>query len=81
MFEDPAFYTSSASEEARAQARAEVLAESRAQNILIVFEARGIDVPEAVRERVTSCVDPESLRHWLRRAAVAPSADAIFTDH
>ncbi|WP_199854779.1 hypothetical protein [Streptomyces dioscori] len=66
--------------EARAEVRAEARTESLAEAILDVFEARGIDVPEAVRERVSNCVDPESLRHWLRRAAVAPSADAIFTD-
>ncbi|MGC5564902.1 hypothetical protein ACPYPG_18970 [Streptomyces sp. FR-108] len=67
-------------EEAQTQGRVEGRLEGRAEDILEVFEGRGIDVPEAVRERITSCGDLEILRQWLRRAAVAPSADAIFAD-
>ncbi|MFJ2263043.1 hypothetical protein ACIOKD_32860 [Streptomyces sp. NPDC087844] len=77
---DLSFYKSFIFEEAREEGRAQARAEGRAEAILDVFEARGIDVPEAVRERITSCDDPEILRHWHRRAIAAPSADAIFTD-
>ncbi|MEV7136942.1 hypothetical protein [Streptomyces tauricus] len=89
---DLSFYKSPLFEEVREEARAEARAEGRAEGrtegraegwaeaILDVFAARGIDVPEPVRERIINCVDPESLRHWLRRAAVALSADAIFAD-
>ncbi|MEU1934542.1 hypothetical protein ACH49O_12660 [Streptomyces coeruleorubidus] len=41
---------------------------------------RDIDVPEAVRERIVSCDDPETLRRWHRRAVIAPSAEQIFSD-
>ncbi|MDQ0776039.1 hypothetical protein QF026_004505 [Streptomyces aurantiacus] len=34
----------------------------------------------AVRDRITSCVDLETLRQWLRRAAVASTAEDILTD-
>ncbi|MFJ9589943.1 hypothetical protein [Streptomyces acidicola] len=73
---DLSFYKSPLFEEVRDEARVE----GRVEDILDVFEVRGIDVPEAVRERITSCDDPETLRQWHRRAIIAPSADDIFTD-
>ncbi|WP_436842114.1 hypothetical protein [Streptomyces virginiae] len=48
------------------------------EDVLAVLAERGIDVPEAVRERITGCGDAETLGRWLRRAVTAPSADAIF---
>ncbi|WP_171110781.1 MULTISPECIES: hypothetical protein [unclassified Streptomyces] len=81
---DLSFYKSSLSQELRDEGRAEGRAEGEtrraAEDILDVFDARGIDVPDAVRTRITDCTDPETLRHWLRRAVTAPSADAIFAD-
>ncbi|MBA2808307.1 hypothetical protein E0500_013070 [Streptomyces sp. KM273126] len=77
---DLSFYKSPLSEEIRDEGRAEGETRRAAQDILDVFEVRGIDVPEAVRERITNCDDPETLRHWHRRAIIAPSADEIFTD-
>ncbi|MFG2029623.1 hypothetical protein [Streptomyces sp. NPDC048825] len=85
---DLSFYKSAIFEEARdegraqgrAQGQAQGQAQSRAEDILDVFDVRGLDVPEAVRERITSCDDPETLRHWHRRAVIARSADEIFTD-
>ncbi|WP_263637904.1 MULTISPECIES: hypothetical protein [unclassified Streptomyces] len=41
---------------------------------------RGIDVPEAIRERITGGGDPEILRHWHRRAVTAPAAEEVFKD-
>ncbi|KUL33554.1 hypothetical protein [Streptomyces regalis] len=73
---DLSFYKSYIFEEIRDEARAQRAAE----DILDVLEVRGIDVPEAVRERITSCDDPEILRRWHRRAVIAPSAEQIFTD-
>ena len=49
-------------------------------DVLDILEVRGIDVPEAVRERVTACDDPEILRRWHRRAVTAPTAEGIFDD-
>jgi hypothetical protein len=81
---DLSFYKSPLSEEIRDEGRAEGRAEGEArraaEDVLDILEVRGIDVPEAVRERITGCGDPEILRHWLRRAVTAPTAEDIFTD-
>ncbi|MFJ9716740.1 hypothetical protein ACIRPQ_12455 [Streptomyces sp. NPDC101213] len=69
---DLSFYTSYISEEIRAQ--------SRAEDILVILEQRGLDVSEDVRGRVMDCTDPEVLRHWLTRAVTAAAAEEIFGD-
>jgi hypothetical protein len=71
---DLSFYTSSISEEIRDEGRAQ----RGAEDILLVLEARGFDVSDEVRERVTGCDDPDLLREWLTRAVTASSAEAIF---
>lgn len=73
---DLSFYKSPLSEEIRDEGRAQRAAE----DVLDILDVRGIDVPEAVRERVTGCGDPEILRTWHRRAVTAPTAEDIFTD-
>lgn len=84
MAVDLSFYKSYISEEIRDEGRAEGRAEGRvagrAEDILDAFEVRGIDVPEAVRERITTCQDAETLRRWHRRAVIAASAEEIFAD-
>lgn len=67
-------------EEARAEARAESEARRAAEDVLAVLAERGIDVPEAAREHITSCDDPQVLSRWLRRAVTAPTAEEIFQD-
>ncbi|MFE4053814.1 hypothetical protein [Streptomyces sp. YIM B13518] len=74
------FYKSYLSEEIRDEGRAEGAARRAAEDVLDIPEVRGIDIPDAVRERVTGCDDPEVLRHWLRRAVTAPTAAEIFED-
>ncbi len=76
MAVDLSFYKSWLSEEIRDEGRAQ----GRAQSILVVLEARGINVPDEVRERVTACDDLEVLDRWLVRAATAPSAEEIFRE-
>ncbi|MGV9557114.1 hypothetical protein [Streptomyces sp. NPDC003401] len=73
---DLSFYTSPLSEETRDEGRAQRAAE----DVLDILEVRGIDVPEAVRERVTGCGDPEIPRRRHRRAVTAPTAEDVFTD-
>ncbi|MER6015121.1 hypothetical protein [Streptomyces bluensis] len=73
---DLSFYKSSISEEIRDEGRLQ----GRIEDILVVLEARGFDVPDEIRDRVTSCDDPDLLRRWLTRAAVAPSVEEIFAD-
>ncbi|WP_406738274.1 hypothetical protein OG365_19780 [Streptomyces sp. NBC_00853] len=73
---DLSFYKSYISEEIRDEGRAQ----GRAEDLLIVLEQRGLDVPDGVRERITGCVDPDTLRRWLTRAVTAPAAEDIFDD-
>lgn len=76
MAVDLSFYKSWLSEEIRDEGRAQ----GRAEGILLVLETRGIDVPHEIRERITTCDNPDLLRRWLTRAVTAPSAEAIFTE-
>lgn len=64
--------------EGLARARAERLAEGRAGNVLIVLRARGIPVPDAVRERILAEKDPEQQQLWLERAVVAASLAEVL---
>ncbi|HSK80171.1 MAG TPA: hypothetical protein VLQ45_27200 [Thermoanaerobaculia bacterium] len=64
--------------EGRAEGRVEGRAEGTAQAVLTVLQARGITVPDAVRERILAQTDPERLKRWLERAAVAKSVDSVF---
>ncbi|WP_376732424.1 hypothetical protein [Streptomyces broussonetiae] len=70
---DLSFYTSYISEEIRAQ--------SRAEDVLLVLEQRGLAVSDDVRQRITGCADPDLLRGWLTRAVTAPRAEEIFERH
>ncbi|MFE1915240.1 hypothetical protein [Streptomyces anandii] len=75
---DLSFYKSYIAEEIRDEGRAEALVQKGAEDVLLVLEARGLDVSEVVRERVTSCCDLEVLRRWLTRAVSVEAAEAIF---
>ncbi|MFE0347279.1 RpnC/YadD family protein [Streptomyces griseoluteus] len=77
---DLSFYKSYISEEIRDEGRAEGAVRRAAEDVLDILEVRGIDIPEAVRERITGCGDPEILRHWHRRAVTAPTAEDVLTD-
>ncbi|WP_326767219.1 hypothetical protein OG978_24255 [Streptomyces sp. NBC_01591] len=77
---DLSFYKSFMSEEIRDEGRAQGRAQGRAEDILLVLEQRRIAVPDKVRERITDCGDPETLRRWLMRAVTATSAEEIFTE-
>ncbi|HYX25146.1 MAG TPA: hypothetical protein VFC23_13415 [Thermoanaerobaculia bacterium] len=46
--------------------------------MLTVLRARGLAVPDAVRERIPSQKDPERLERWLEKAAVAASVAAVL---
>jgi hypothetical protein len=63
-----------------AEGLAEGRAEARARNVLTVLRARGLAVPDAIRERILSQKDPERLQHWLEKAVVAPTAAAVLDD-
>ena len=55
-------------------------AKGRAEALLDLLDARGIVIAPEERARVLACSDRDALTRWLRRAATAASADAVFTD-
>lgn len=60
-------------EESRAAGETAGMARGRAEAILAVLEARGLEVDEALRRTLLETTDLELLDRWLRRAAVADS--------
>ena len=63
-----------------AQGRAEGSADEAARALLTVLRVRGIEVPEAARERILSQKDPERLERWHERAIVATSLAKVLDD-
>jgi len=55
-------------------------AQGRTEDILHLLTLRGIDVPEAARERITGCTDLETLGTWFDRAVTAADAEELFAD-
>ncbi|MEV6199113.1 hypothetical protein AB0M64_03985 [Streptomyces sp. NPDC051771] len=53
-------------------------AKGKAEAVLRFLRARGIDVPEAVAERVTAVTDPDELDRLLDRAVTATTATELF---
>ncbi|HKV09635.1 MAG TPA: hypothetical protein VJ725_15940 [Thermoanaerobaculia bacterium] len=63
-----------------AQGRAEGRTEEAAHLLLTMLRARGIAVPDAVRERILAQKDPERLERWFEKAAVANSIAVILDE-
>ena len=61
---------------ARSEARGEAIGEARA--VLAFLDARGIAVPETVREQILACTDIPQLDTWVRRAATATTAEDVI---
>ncbi|MDC3953217.1 Uma2 family endonuclease [Polyangium jinanense] len=57
------------------QKRAE--ARARGETLLEFLDARGLDLPETARARITACTDVTMLKRWLVLAATAASASAF----
>jgi hypothetical protein len=55
-------------------------AKSKAEAILSVLEARGIAVSAAQRQEILRCADLTRLDLWLRRAALAASAEEVIAN-
>lgn len=53
-------------------------AEGEADALLTVLGARGIDVSDDARARITACTDPDQLKTWIRRASTADTVDQLF---
>lgn len=54
--------------------------EARMEDILPLLTQRGIEVPEDAYERITACIDLDTLSVWLTRAITASSAKDLFTE-
>ncbi|MFB8771362.1 hypothetical protein [Streptomyces broussonetiae] len=67
-------------EETFLEGEAKGKAEGRAEGVLRVLEARGLGVPDTVRERVTACTDLDLLDDLLVRAVTVERADALFDE-
>ncbi|MFI9755586.1 hypothetical protein [Streptomyces collinus] len=55
-------------------------AEGKAESILSVLQKRGIHVPEATRDRITSCTDLDTLTLWFDRSLTATTAEDLFAE-
>jgi len=64
--------------EGRAEGEAKGEAKGDAGSILRVLAARGVEVPDKVREQVLSCTDIGQLETWTERAATATSVEEVF---
>lgn len=76
MAVDLSFFRSETSQRLRTEGHIE----SRAEDILLVLTERGLDIPEAARERITTCTDLDTLRTWLTRAVTADTAEDLFVE-
>jgi hypothetical protein len=64
----------------RAEGEARGEARGKAQDILIVFEQRGIDVDDKSRELIESCTDLDTLNGWFRRAFKVDKTSDLFEE-
>lgn len=55
-------------------------AEGEARAVLVVLDARGIEVPDDARDRITGCTDVARLETWARRAATADKVQDLFDE-
>jgi hypothetical protein len=67
-------------EEGKAEARAETRVEERAYAVLTVLRVRGIEVPEAARERILAQKDVDQLARWLEKAVVASTIGEVIDE-
>ncbi|POM26864.1 hypothetical protein BTM25_12720 [Actinomadura rubteroloni] len=58
--------------------RAEGRAEGEAEMLLNVLEARGFEIRDDVRERITSCTDTALLTAWGKRAVAIEHIEELF---
>ncbi|WP_149260064.1 hypothetical protein [Actinomadura sp. K4S16] len=63
----------------RAEGRAEGEVKGESKALLLMLEARGVDVPEDVRRRVEGCTDLEQIERWIQRAVSADTAEDLFS--
>jgi hypothetical protein len=52
--------------------------EAKANDVLAFLEARGLEIPAEVRERVLASTDLAELDRWIRRATVVSDASELL---
>jgi hypothetical protein len=65
-------------EGATAEAHAQGEARGKARAVVAVLAARGVEIPDHVRERISCCTDLGQLDTWIRRAATARTVKELF---
>ncbi len=71
-------YVAKGREEGKLEGKLEGALETRARDVLAVLEARGLELPNDVQERVLASTDLAELDRWIRRAAVVSDARQLF---
>lgn len=65
-------------QEGKREGKKEGSQESRAEDILLVLGARGLDVSDTEHERITGCTDAKQLKKWVTRAVTAEKTSDLF---
>ena len=55
-----------------------LVAEGKVESVLAVLDARGVDVPDSARARISECHDHDQLDVWVRRVGIVRSVDELF---
>ncbi|XXY53346.1 hypothetical protein WME91_19640 [Sorangium sp. So ce269] len=71
-------YVAKGVEKGRKEGREQGILEAKAHDVLAFLEARGLEVPAEVRERVLASTDLAELDRWIRRAAVVSDARELL---
>jgi hypothetical protein len=53
-------------------------ARGEARAVLTVLAARGLEISDEARERISGCTDLDQLDQWVRRAVTVTPADELF---
>jgi hypothetical protein len=61
-------------------AEARGLARGGSKALLLVIDARGLEISDEQRDRVQACTDLALFHTWLARAATATTAEEVFGD-
>jgi hypothetical protein len=54
--------------------------EGDARALLTVLRGRGIDVPDAARDRILSEKDPQRLERWLEKAGISATVAEVLDE-
>jgi flagellar biosynthesis/type III secretory pathway protein FliH len=60
------------------QGRQQGLQQGEVAALLEVLDARGLEVDDAARQRITACTDLAQLKLWLRKAVTVRSTQELF---